>query len=67
MIHTGRPTTDKKGESIRIRLNEEMRLYINDKSLRTGKTISEIFREYITKDMKESHADLKQREDLPDR
>lgn len=51
MLNTGRPTSDKKGESIRIRLNERMREYINNKSLRTGKSISEIFREYIEKDM----------------
>lgn len=51
MLNSGRPTSDKKGESIRIRLNERMREYINNKSLRTGKSISEIFREYIEKDM----------------
>lgn len=52
MLHTGRPTTDRKGESIRIRLNDEMRSFVNSKSVRTGKSISEIFREYIEKDMR---------------
>ena len=51
MLHTGRPTSDKKGESIRIRLNDQMRAYIEYKSKRTGKSISEIFREYVTRDM----------------
>ena len=46
-----RPTSDKKSESIRIRLNEEMRGYIIKKSQVTGKSISEIFREYVEKDM----------------
>lgn len=46
-----RTTSDYKGESIRIRLNDEMRAFINNKSKRTGKSISEIFREYVTKDM----------------
>lgn len=46
-----RPTTDRKGESIRIRLNAEMRQFIENKSLRSGKSISEIFRDYILADM----------------
>lgn len=50
-MNTGRPTTDKKSESIRIRLNEDMRKYIIKKSTMTGKSISDIFREYIIKDM----------------
>lgn len=51
MLRTGRPTTDKKSESIRIRLNDEMREYIERKSKSTGKSISEIFREYVHHDM----------------
>ena len=51
-MNTGRPTSDKKGESIRIRLNEDMRQYVERKSKATGKSISEIFREYIAKDMR---------------
>lgn len=47
-----RTTSDHKGESIRIRLNSTMREYINNKSLRTGKSISDIFRDYIEADMR---------------
>jgi len=48
----GRPTQDRKGESIRIRLNDEMRMFIDHKSRTTGKSISEIFREYVLADMR---------------
>jgi len=48
----GRPTTDKKTDSIRVRLNESMYNYIIDKSRKTGKSISDIFREYIERDMR---------------
>lgn len=48
----GRPTQDRKGESIRIRLNDEMRMFIEHKSRTTGKSISEIFREYVLADMR---------------
>lgn len=51
MPRTGRPTEDRKSESIRIRLNDEMRSYMESKSRKTGKSISELFREYIEKDM----------------
>ena len=51
MPRRGRVTTDRKGESIRIRLNEEMRAYIDRKAHSTGKSISEIFRDYISADM----------------
>lgn len=47
----GRPTTDNKCESIRVRLNQEMRDFIIRKSQTTGMTISDLFREYIEKDM----------------
>lgn len=50
-IH-GRPTSDRKGESIRIRLNDDMRSFIERKSITTGKSISQIFRDYITADMR---------------
>ena len=51
MAHRGRTTTDRKGESIRIRLNEEMRIFIERKAHSTGTTISEVFRDYISVDM----------------
>ena len=52
MNRYGRPTEDKKGESIRIRLNNDMRSFIEHKSITTGKSISQIFRDYISADMK---------------
>lgn len=51
MPHTGRPTADRKGESIRIRLNDDMRAFVDNKARRTGKSVSEIFRDYVSKDM----------------
>lgn len=48
----GRPTQDRKGESIRIRLNDEMRMFIDHKSRTTGKSISQIFRDYVATDMR---------------
>lgn len=46
-----RNTDNRKGDSVRIRLTEAMRDYIDKKSKITGKTISEIFRDYIVQDM----------------
>lgn len=46
-----RNTDNRKGDSVRIRLTEDMRDYIDKKSKITGKTISEIFRDYIVQDM----------------
>ena len=44
-------TDNKKLDSVRIRLTPEMRQFVDHKCKITGKTISEIFREYISKDM----------------
>lgn len=51
MNKRGRPTEDKKNDSIRIRLNDDMRNYIINKSITTGKSISDIIRDYIKADM----------------
>lgn len=48
----GRPTSDPKGNSIRIRLNEEMREYLFKKSEKEKKTISQVIRDIIAIDMK---------------
>lgn len=48
----GRPTSDPKGNSIRIRLNEEMREYLFKKSEKEKKTVSQIIRDIIARDMK---------------
>lgn len=46
-----RTTSDKKTDSIRVRLNDEMRSFVERKSKTTGKSISDIFRDYVAKDM----------------
>lgn len=48
----GRPTSDPKGNSIRIRLNDEMRGYLFKKSEKEKKTVSQIIRDIIAGDMK---------------
>ena len=48
----GRPTTDHKNNPIRIRLNEEMRDWIEKKSELTGITISQLIRDMIEHEMK---------------
>lgn len=48
----GRPTTDHKSNPIRVRLNEEMRGWIERKSELTGITISQLIRDMIENEMK---------------
>lgn len=48
----GRPTTDHKNNPIRIRLNEEMRDWIEKKSESIGITISQLIRDMIENEMK---------------
>ena len=43
----GRPTTDPKGDSIRVRVNDDMRILLEKESLRSGKSISQIIRDLI--------------------
>ncbi len=47
----GRPTTDPKGESIRIRINDDMRKRLENKSSQTGQSISQIIRDLITQNL----------------
>nr|DAR06888.1 MAG TPA: hypothetical protein [Caudoviricetes sp.] len=47
----GRPTTDPKGESIRIRINDDMRKRLEKKSFQTGQSISQIIRNLITENL----------------
>lgn len=47
----GRPTNDPKRDSIRVRLNNEMRDWLFQKSQKEKKTVSQIIRDIITRDM----------------
>ena len=46
-----RPTDDRKGETIRLRVNEEMRLYLERQASKTAQSVSEYVRQLIRKDM----------------
>ena len=48
----GRPTSDHKNNPIRVRLNDEMREWIEEKSTITGRTISQLIRDMIEHEMK---------------
>lgn len=48
----GRPTSDRKNNPIRVRLNEEMRDWVEKKSESTGITISQIIRDMIENEIK---------------
>lgn len=48
----GRPTADHKNNPIRVRLNDEMREWIEKKTEITGRTISQIIRDMIEHEMK---------------
>ncbi len=43
----GRPTTDPKGEVMRVRINSETRNCLNKISSQTGENISEIIRKAV--------------------
>ena len=47
-----RTTNDPKGDSIRVRLNDDMREYLVSKSRKTGKSMSDIVRDMIVRDMR---------------
>lgn len=51
-MHRGRPTIDHKNSPIRVRLNDEMRRWIESKSMKTGRTISQLIRDMIEHEMK---------------
>lgn len=44
----GRPTNNPKGESIRIRITDDMRAKLERESFQTGLSISQIIRNLIT-------------------
>ena len=48
----GRPTSDHKNNPTRVRLNNEMREWIEEKSRMTGRTISQLIRDMIEREMK---------------
>ena len=48
-MRTGRPTTDKKDNVVKVRISEEMNKYLETESKKTGKSVSEIIRECIKK------------------
>ena len=50
-MRTGRPTTDKKEQTIKLRLNDEMRRWIERQSYKAGVSMSEYIRELIRMDM----------------
>lgn len=43
----GRTTIDPKGDSIRVRVNDDMRILLEKESLRSGKSVSQITREAL--------------------
>lgn len=47
-----RTTDDKKGNILRIRVNEEMNRYLIKRSVETGVNISEYIRKLIDRDIK---------------
>lgn len=51
MNRHGRPTNEHKSDSVRVRLSDGMRTFLEEKSRTTGKSISDIIRGYITRDM----------------
>ena len=51
MNKTGRPTTDKKEQAIKLRLNDEMRLWIEAESLKAGVPMSEFVRAVLREAM----------------
>ncbi len=51
-MNTGRPTIDPKGESIRVRVNEEMKNWLFKNSQKEKKSVSQIIRDLIIDSMK---------------
>lgn len=50
-MRTGRPTLDRKGTSINLRLNEELKDYLERIALINGISVSEYIRQLIQNDM----------------
>ena len=51
-MNTGRPTIDHKGESIRVRVNEDMRKWLYQISQTKQKSVSQIIRDLIDESMR---------------
>jgi len=51
-MRVGRPTLDKKDSELRLRLNDNMRRWVEARSSRIGLSMSEYIRELIKADMK---------------
>lgn len=49
---TGRPTSDPKGEDIRVRINGEMKDFLFRKSQKEKKSVSQLVRDLIVCDMR---------------
>jgi predicted DNA-binding protein len=50
-MRTGRPTTEKKDNVVKVRISEEMNKYLEKESKKTGKSISEVIRCCIKKSL----------------
>lgn len=53
-MRTGRPTTDKKDNTAKVRLNDEMTDYLENTAKRKGMSVSEVIRECIRNEMRTS-------------
>ena len=51
-MRTGRPTSDKKDTTLKLRLNDDMREHIEKKAQRKGISMSEYLRHLIQDDMR---------------
>ncbi len=51
MNNSGRPTLDKKEQTIKLRINDDMRSWIERMSCAEGISMSEYIRELIRRDM----------------
>lgn len=51
-MRTGRPTADRKDSTVKLRLNDEMRNWIDNTAKRKGVSASELIRQIIEKEMR---------------
>lgn len=51
-MNTGRPTADHKGESIRVRVNDDMRKWLYQISQKKQKSVSQVIRDLIDESMR---------------
>lgn len=50
----GRQTTDPKGHTVQLRINDATKDYLEKKSKKRGISVSELVRDILEKDMRES-------------